>query len=333
VQPTRETDRVHTLDEQLTKYLTDVHSIEQQALAQLRTAPQLAGDPQIADSFSRHLAETEGHETLVRQRLEARNSRPAAIKDLVGTLTGKGFVLFARSQPDTPGKLVAHAYSYEHMELAAYDLLSRVADRAGDRESAEAARHILQQERAMSERLAESFDRAVEASLRELDPDDLQDQLDKYLADAHAIESQAAQLLGKGPELAGASELASAYEDHLSETYEHLRLIDDRLRARGSSSSKVKDAALRLGALSWGLFFQAQPDTPAKLAAFAYAFEHLEVAAYELLARVAKRAGDTETEAVAQRILADERAAAERIHSLFEQALDVSLKEQGVSAR
>jgi hypothetical protein len=35
---------------------------------------------------------------------------------------------------------------------------------------------------------------------------------------------------------------------------------------------------------------------------------------------------------VARRILAEERAAAVRIHSLFEQALDVSLQEQGVSA-
>jgi ferritin-like metal-binding protein YciE len=324
---------VDTLDEQLTKYLTDAHSIEEQALAQLRTAPELAGDPQIAEAFARHMEETEGHERLIRQRLEARDAKPAAIKDLAGTLTGKGFVLFARSQPDTPGKLVAHAFSYEHMELAAYDFLSRVADRAGDQASAEAARHILQQERAMSERLAQSFDRAAEASLRELGPGDLQEQLDKYLADAHAIESQAQQLLSKGPELAGAGELATAYEDHLAETREHQRLLDDRLQARGSSSSRLKDAAMRLGALNWGMFFQAQPDTPAKLAAFAYAFEHLEIAAYELLARVAKRAGDADTEATAQRILAEERAASERIHSLFDKALDASLHEQGVSGR
>jgi hypothetical protein len=30
--------------DQLTKYLTDAHSIEEQALAQLRTAPDIAGD-------------------------------------------------------------------------------------------------------------------------------------------------------------------------------------------------------------------------------------------------------------------------------------------------
>src|ERR671925_441098 len=51
-----------TLDEQLTKYLTDAHSIEEQALQQLRSAPDLAGDPEIAAAFREHLAETERHE-------------------------------------------------------------------------------------------------------------------------------------------------------------------------------------------------------------------------------------------------------------------------------
>jgi ferritin-like metal-binding protein YciE len=89
---------------------------------------------------------------------------------------------------------------------------------------------------------------------------------------------------------------------------------------------------LRLGALNWGTFFQAQPDTPAKLAAFAFAFEHLEIAGYELLRRVAIRAGDTETEQVASLILTEEHAAAHLIRSLFDQALDASLHEQGVVA-
>src|SRR5438105_3265618 len=106
-----------TLQDQLTKYLTDVHSIERQALAQMRAAPKLVADyPGIAEAFSRHLPETEEHERLVRERLEARDASPATIKDALGTLTGTGFVAFAASQPDTPGKLVAHAFSYEHME-------------------------------------------------------------------------------------------------------------------------------------------------------------------------------------------------------------------------
>jgi ferritin-like metal-binding protein YciE len=321
-----------TVQEQLVKYLTDAHSIEQQALAQLKTAPKIAGDPEIARAFSDHLIETEGHERLVSERLAAHGSKPAALKDIAGSLTGKGFGAFAMAQPDTPGKLVVHAFSYEHMEEAAYDLLARVAERVGDEETAQTAREIERQEEGMGDRLASCFDRAVNAALKEMEPDDLQSQLDKYLADAHAIEAQALELLEKGPQLAGSGELATAFDDHRLETKEHQRLVEARLESRGNAPSKVKDAVLRLGALNWVGFFQAQPDTPAKLAAFAFAFEHLEIGAYEMLRRVAARAGDEQTARIADEILIQEHAAADRIRSLFEVGLDASLHEQGVAA-
>jgi ferritin-like metal-binding protein YciE len=82
---------------------------------------------------------------------------------------------------------------------------------------------------------------------------------------------------------------------------------------------------MRMGGLNLSGFFAAQPDTPAKLAGFAYAFEHLEVAAYELLRRVADRAGDAETVAEADRILAEERRAAERIAGTWDAAMEASL--------
>ena len=40
-----------TLSEQVTKYLTDIHSIELQALAQLKAAPDIAGDERLAGIF------------------------------------------------------------------------------------------------------------------------------------------------------------------------------------------------------------------------------------------------------------------------------------------
>ena len=66
-------------------------------------------------------------------------------------------------------------------------------------------------------------------------------------------------------------------------------------------TSCFQNTALRLGAVNLGVFFAAQPDTPVKLGGFAFAFEHLEIAAYELLRRVADRAGDPETAAVDDR--------------------------------
>ena len=320
------------IQEQLTKYLTDAHSIEEQALAQLRTAPDLAGDPELAGAYRSHLTETEGHEQRVRGLLEGRGAKPSLTKDTLMKIGGKGFLLFARSQPDTPGKLHAHALSYEALELSSYELLGGAAERAGEPEVAEAAQEIAEEERAMMERLESNFDRAVEAALRAVDPDDLGEQLRKYLADAHAIEEQAIALLDRGPKLAGSDTLAAIYAEHLDETRDHAEAVEARLEALGGDPSTLKDAALRLGALNWGAFFQAHPDTPGKLAAFARAFEYLEIGGYEQLKRVAQRAGDEETAQIADRILEQERTAAERIAGAFDEALTASLQSQGVTA-
>ncbi|MQA74745.1 MAG: DUF892 family protein [Solirubrobacterales bacterium] len=240
-------------------------------------------------------------------------------------------ILFARSQPDTPGKLTAHAFSYEHMEEAAYELLSRVAERAGDPETAAVARAIRDEERAMSDRLASSFDLAVAASLAARGSDDLPEQLDAYLADVHALEQQAIQLLQSGSKLTEADELASVFSEHLEETRGHARRIDGRLDARDASTSTLKDAAMRLGGLNYGGLLGAQPDTPAKLAGFAFAFEYLEIAAYELLKRVARHLGDAGSVELADSILADERAMAERIATHWDEAVDAALRSQGLT--
>ena len=322
-----------TLEEQLTKYLTDVHSIEEQALVQMRAAPKLTDDQAISSAFARHLTETEEHEKAVRECLERRGETPNRAKDVIAGIIGQGFGAVAKAQPDTPGKLVAHAYSYEHMEEAAYELLGLLAERLADSDVVELARRIENQEQEMAGRLERLFDVAVDASLGAQKPDELGEQLNKYLADAHAIEQQAIALLRRSPKLSGASELASAYEEHLEETMRHSELLETRLEARGGKPNALKDAGLRLGALNWGAFFAAQPDTPAKLAGFAYAFEHLEIASYELLRRVAQRAGDAETVQVADRILGEERAAAGKLRSMFPQALDASLRELSLPAR
>jgi UDP-glucose 4-epimerase len=300
-------------DEQLVKYLADVHSIEVQALAQLRAAPKIAGDEGLRQAFEQHLIETEGQERRVRDRLEALGGEPSKLKDAAGAAGGWGMVAFATSQPDTPGKLAMHAFSYEHMELAAYELLRRLAERAGDRETARMASEIAGEEGRMAERLEQSFDGAVEASLAAVDPDRLDSALLAYLRDAHALEGQAEELLEAAAERVDDEHLEAAFRHHLGETRRHRKRIESLLDERGDRPSPVKDAALKAGGLNLSAFFGAQPDSTAKLAGFAFAFEHLEVAAYELLRRVAARAGDEGVVAAAEEILAEERRAAELV--------------------
>jgi ferritin-like metal-binding protein YciE len=315
------------VQERLTAYLTDAHSIEEQALAQLRTAPSIAETDGLSEAFRDHLVETEDHERTVVALLEGRDASPSWLKDALMRLGGKGFMLFARANPDTPGKLLAHALSYEALEEASYRLLALVAEEAGEDEIAAAATRIGDEEAAMGERLAGQFDGAVAASLVALDPDDLVDQLRRYLADAHAIEMQSIGLLERAatPE---AGKLADVYQEHLAESQEHAEAIAARLDALGGDTSTLKDAAMRAGAMNWAGLFKAHPDTPGKLAAFAYAFEHLEIGGYEQLRRVAALAGDDKTVAAVQVILEQERNAADNLKALFPEAARLALGAQ-----
>ena len=240
--------------EQLVKYLTDAHSIEEQALAQMKRAPSLVEEPLAAD-FRRHLGETESQERRVRERLEALGASPATVKDVAGKVSGAGMVFFARLAPDTPGKLVAHAYSYEHMEIAAYELLGIVARDVGDAQTAAMAAEIADEERAMAERLAGRFDAAVEASLREVEPDDLDRQLNKYLADAHALEGQSRKLLEKGRNLGESTTLADLFDRHLGETIEQEARLERRLQSAAARPRRSRTrrcvSAPSTGARSW----------------------------------------------------------------------------------
>lgn len=321
----------HDWNEQLEKYLTDAHSIEEQSLQQLEAAPDIAGETGLAQALRDHLEVTKEHERRVRHLLEQRDAEPSAAKDAIMKAGGAGFILFARVQPDTPGKLAAHALSYEALEWASYDLLARTAERAGAADVASVARTIRDEEKAMMDRIEGLFDATVEASLDGATDDDLPDRLRTYLADAHAIEAQSIKLLesARSP-LEEYPALAQLVEDHLAESLGHRQLLEERLDAVGGQRSVMKDTALKGAALNWSAFFRAHPDTAGKLAAFSYAFEFLEIGGYEQLRRVATRAGDVGTVQVVNRILDEERRAAMKISAAFDAAVDAALVEQGL---
>lgn len=158
-----------------------------------------------------------------------------------------------------------------------------------------------------------------------------QEQLVKYLTNAHAMEEQSIQLLDKGSGMTGDEEISRVYRAHLMQSQEHREHILKRLEAHGESPSKVKDAAMKVGALGVGGAALATPDTPVTLSAAAFAFENLEIATYRFLRRLAERVGDTDTVAVVDRILEQEEAAAELVAGTFDRALEVALGEAAES--
>jgi ferritin-like metal-binding protein YciE len=55
----------------------------------------------------------------------------------------------------------------EHLEIAAYEILERLAEAAGDDETSRVARQNRAEEEAMARTIAAGWDRTVEATLRE----------------------------------------------------------------------------------------------------------------------------------------------------------------------
>jgi ferritin-like metal-binding protein YciE len=292
---------------QLIQQLASVHAIGQQALTQMRRAPLVVGDEGLAAIFAAHAGETEAHERRLRERLWAHG---AGVIDGAGERAGGiGMAVFAASEPDTPARLVAHAFSYEHMEIAAYELLKKTAEKAGDGATAAMASQIGGEAQRMADRLEGSFDLVVDASLNGGGEIDLAAQLDRCMADVHAIEKQGLQLLEMGPRIVEDEDLRRFFAAHLRESEEHEAMMRERIEARRAKPARARDAVLQLTGMQVGAFFAAQPETTAKLVGFISAFEHLEIAAYELLERLARRAGDQKVAGVAERVLAEERAA------------------------
>lgn len=241
-------------------------------------------------------------------------------------LGGKASMMFAKVQPETPGRLVAHAYAYEAMEWAAYQVLGILALKAGDRETASVAREIQAEERVMMKRLEEDFMHAERVPHRQDSPDELREHITKHLGEAHALEMQSLELLERAIKSNDCPNSQQTYQNYLSQTKEHLRLIEKRLDELGSSPSKFKDLALKAGGIQWGLFFVSQKDTPVKYLAFVYAVAHLKIAGYELLQRVADRGLDKTTHQLGGQLAAEERTIAKALTKDVDEAVDATLE-------
>jgi ferritin-like metal-binding protein YciE len=318
------------IKEPLIKYLTYVHTMEERALGRLDKAPNVDEIPELAQALRADREQTQHHEMLIRDCLRAYRAEPWGTKD-TRTRTPDPSSVFTHMRPRAPSKLAAHFYCYKHLELAAYDLLERVAQHTQDAETARIAQRIGREEQAIADRLAELLDSSVDTDLAQPSEADLQSNLLERLADAHATEEESVALLNSACNIVARGRLWHIFEDHRAQSEVHRRLVEDRLQAYGAKPSAVKGAAARSSALRCGLSLRAQPDASGKLVPFVFGLEHLEIASYQQLVRVAARAGDADTLGVVQCILIDEQTAAAALKRTFDAALVGSLGAEDVS--
>jgi ferritin-like metal-binding protein YciE len=161
----------------------------------------------------------------------------------------------------------------------------------------------------------------------------LQTKLGDYVEDAHAMETNVLQMLGSMISTTSDPEIRAELERHKEQTEAQEQRLRDRLEALGRSPSIRKETQTIVGALMKGVADQVRGDKPGKNARDGYVTEHMEIAAYELLERLAERAGDRETAEVARRNKREEEQMAEKIAANWDKFLDLTLDEEGIAAR
>ncbi|TCJ16833.1 DUF892 family protein [Rubrobacter taiwanensis] len=111
-----------------------------------------------------HRTETQRQESRLHERLEALGADTPARKEAqtIGSALLKGAA--DRLRTDKPGKNARDGYVTEHMEIASCELLERLANRAGDTETAEVARTNRAEEEEMARKIAADWDRGSRTS-------------------------------------------------------------------------------------------------------------------------------------------------------------------------
>ena len=155
------------LKAQLIKHIDEAHAMEQNVLRMLDGMIQTTDDPEIIDQLEHHKMETQRHSDLMQKRLEAHDATPSMVKQAGGILQALAKMPLDMVRGEKAGRNARDGFATEHLEIASYELLKRIARKAGDEETAEAARQNRQDEEAMAKKLDGYWDKFADLSLKE----------------------------------------------------------------------------------------------------------------------------------------------------------------------
>jgi ferritin-like metal-binding protein YciE len=158
---------VTDLQSQLVKHIDEAYAMEQTVEKMLDGMLQTMDDPEIIDRLEHHKLETQQHALAMKQRLEAHDAQPSVTRQAAGMLEALMKMPVDLVRGEKSGRNARDGYAAEHLEIASYELLKRIAQRAGDEETARACEGIIEQERAMAAFFEAHWDRLAELTLLE----------------------------------------------------------------------------------------------------------------------------------------------------------------------
>ena len=155
------------LEQQLVKHIDEAIAMENNVSRMLDGMIETTDDPEIKTVLERHKAETEAHETRMRKRLEAHDASPSMVREAGGVLGALMKSVVDMARPEKAGRNARDGYATEAMEIASYQLLERIAQKAGDEQTAEAARLNRADEEKMAKEIEDNWDKFADLSLKE----------------------------------------------------------------------------------------------------------------------------------------------------------------------
>ncbi|CAN5813180.1 hypothetical protein BH20ACT14_BH20ACT14_08070 [soil metagenome] len=153
------------LRDKLADYVEDAHALESSVVDNLDTMIGTIDDPKLKEVLQRNRQVSRQHVERLKQRLEHLDRGTPVRKRIEGMALSlmKGVSDVLRT--DASGKVGRDAYLLAHTQVAAYELLSRLAVAAGDTQTAELAREHLAEDKSCADEVAAQWDGFFEVTL------------------------------------------------------------------------------------------------------------------------------------------------------------------------
>jgi ferritin-like metal-binding protein YciE len=166
---TREASMTTTteLEREVAKHVDEAIAMEQTVLRLLDSVIYGMDDEEVREVLRLHKVETERHIDRLQARLEAYGRSPSLVREAGGILAAMMKSVIDLTRGEKAARGARDAYATEHLEIASYQLLERLAVRAGDEATAQVARDNRIDEERMAAWIDGHWDRFAELALAE----------------------------------------------------------------------------------------------------------------------------------------------------------------------